>query len=91
MPLVGNIDYGSWKDGSSIFKDVKGYYIVQFDIVKRKEYKKYLKNWRPPRDNESSSLRLYTNKKSKKWITRNKRGKRNKTKKTNKINKRNKN
>lgn len=60
---IGNIDYGSWKDGSSVFKDNKGYYILQFDINKGEEYKKYLKKWKPPRDSDV----LYLDKAKKKW------------------------
>ena len=73
---LGNIDYGSWKDGSSVFKDSKGYYIIQFNINKGKEYKKYLKNWKPLRDSDV----LYLDKTKKKWTS-----KKQKTKKNNKI------
>lgn len=41
MPLE---DFGTYKDGSSVYKDKHGYYIYQWDIVKEVEYKKYLKN-----------------------------------------------
>lgn len=48
--LVGKREYGTWKDGSSIYKDKKGYYIV---AVNNKAipntnpmYKKYIK-WKP--------------------------------------------
>jgi hypothetical protein len=75
------VDYGSWKDGSSIFKDNKGYYIIQFDINKGKEYKKYLKNWKPPLNNQP----LYLDKAKKKWTTQKTRLK--KIKKTKKRNK----
>jgi hypothetical protein len=62
--LVGNIDYGTWKDGSSIFKDNKGYYIIQVtNKGKGEEYKKYLKNWKPLPD----AKLLYVNKTKKKW------------------------
>lgn len=44
--MKGTIDYGSWKDGSSIFKNNKGYYIVNIKKT-GEEYKKYLKNWKP--------------------------------------------
>ena len=63
---LGNIDYGSWKDGSSVFKDSKGYYIIQFNINKGKEYKKYLKKWKPPRDSDV----LYLDKTKKKWTSK---------------------
>jgi len=42
--LIGKIEYGTWNDGSSIYKDSNGYYIVTLA-------KKYLKNWKPPKDN----------------------------------------
>ena len=42
--IRGSIEYGTWKDGSSIYKDNKGYYVFQYDITKDVEYKKYLKN-----------------------------------------------
>lgn len=39
--------YGSWKDGSDIFKDRTGYYIFQWS-AKKGTYKKYLpKTWKP--------------------------------------------
>lgn len=61
--LVGNIEYGSWKDGSSIYKDSKGYYIIAFSNINNKEYKKYIKNWKPGKNNRL----LYLDKKTKKW------------------------
>jgi hypothetical protein len=72
---IGFIDYGTWKDGSSIFKNNKGYYIVNINS-KGEEYKKYLKNWKPPRDSDV----LYLDKTKKKWTS-----KKQKTKKNNKI------
>ena len=74
---VGNIDYGSWKDGSSVFKDSKGYYIIQFNINKGNEYKKYLKKWRPPRDSDV----LYLDKTKKKWTSKKQKTKKIKNKK----------
>lgn len=39
--------YGSWKDGSDIYKDKEGYYIYQWS-AKKDIYKKYLsKSWEP--------------------------------------------
>ena len=74
MTLVGKKEYGTWKDGSSIYKDNKGYYIVQYSMEKDSEYKKYLKNWKPDPDT-SSELCLV----KKRWtICKNK--KKNKTK-----------
>lgn len=44
----GMEDYGTWSDGSSIFKDKKGYYIIQWDPKAQAEYKKYIpKSWKP--------------------------------------------
>ncbi len=60
MPLE---DFGTYKDGSSVYKDKHGYYIYQWDIVKEVEYKKYLKNWKPSK----SDTRLILDKKTKKW------------------------
>ena len=60
MPLE---DFGTYKDGSSVFKDKHGYYIYQWDNVKEIEYKKYLKNWKP----RKSKTRLILDKKTKKW------------------------
>jgi len=45
-------EYGTWKDGSSVYKDKIGYYIydIKYGIGKDdngEEYKKYLKNWKP--------------------------------------------
>ena len=49
--FVGKKEYGTWKDGSSIYKDVKGYYVVAVNINASPNnnpmYKKYLKKWRP--------------------------------------------
>jgi len=65
---VGNIEYGTWKDGSSIFKDSNGYYIIDINS-KGEEYKKYLKNWKPTGDYEP----LYLDKSKNKWTTQKKR------------------
>jgi hypothetical protein len=65
---VGNIEYGTWKNGSSIFKDSNGYYIIDINS-KGEEYKKYLKNWKPTGDYEP----LYLDKSKNKWTTQKKR------------------
>ena len=81
-------DFGTYKDGSSIYKDNNGYYIYQWDNIKNLEYKKYLKNWKP----KKNDTRLILDKKTKKWkivklkrskLKRNK-SKRSKSKKKNK-------
>jgi hypothetical protein len=43
--LVGKREYGTWKDGSSIYKDGKGYYYIAVNA--NGMYKKYLKNYKP--------------------------------------------
>ena len=43
--LAGKREYGTWKNGASIYKDNNGYYII--DVNNKGEYKKYLKRWRP--------------------------------------------
>lgn len=45
--LSDNIEYGTYKDGFLVFKDKKGYYIVQSNGSK--EYKKYFKKWKKPK------------------------------------------
>jgi len=64
--LVGNIEYGTWKDGSSIYKDRKGYYIVAIDNRNGEEYKKYIKNWRP----SPNVQLLYLDKAKNKWTAK---------------------
>lgn len=39
--------YGDWKDGTVILKDSKGYYAPQWNVRLGKEYKKYLKGFKP--------------------------------------------
>lgn len=72
--LIGKQDFGSWKNGSSVFKDKKGFYVVQWNSKKNEEYKKYLKNWKPKMT--QSKLLLKNNKwtitKSKKKSKKNK-------------------
>ena len=65
---VGNIEYGTWKNGSSIFKNSNGYYIIDINS-KGEEYKKYLKNWKPTGDYDP----LYLDKSKNKWTTQKKR------------------
>jgi hypothetical protein len=45
---TGTVEYGTYKNGSSVYKDKTGYYIIDIsDNGKGEEYKKYLKNWKP--------------------------------------------
>ena len=42
------IVYGSWKDGSDIYKEKKGYYTIQWNPKTEMNYKKYLPtSWKP--------------------------------------------
>jgi hypothetical protein len=60
--LTGTVEYGTYKDGSSVYKDNTGYYIIDIsDNGKGEEYKKYLKSWKP------SETKLYLDKSKKKW------------------------
>jgi hypothetical protein len=43
----GKIIYGSWKDGSDIYKDSNGYFVLQYSPKQDKIVKKYLKRWKP--------------------------------------------
>ncbi len=47
VKVFGKVVYGSWKDGSDIYKDSKGYFVMQWDAEKDAEYKKYLPSWKP--------------------------------------------
>ena len=71
--MVGNIEYGTWKNGASIYKDNKGYYIIDIDN-NGKEYKKYIKI------KSTVKAELFLDKK--KWSNKNPKNK--KTKKTKK-------
>jgi hypothetical protein len=73
--LVGKKQYGSWKDGSDIYKDSKGYYIVAVNSMNGPEYKKYLKMWKPT-SNEGELCLV-----KKRW-TKCKKKKKNKTKRS---------
>jgi hypothetical protein len=43
--LGGKVIYGSYNDGSVVFKDRKGYYIVA--VTTGEPFKKYIKGWKP--------------------------------------------
>jgi len=79
VKVNGKIIYGSWNDGSDIYKDTKGYYIIQWDPVKETEYKKYLpKSWKPsPEEGESmkKTKKMKTTKKVKRSKNKTKRNK----------------
>jgi len=46
VKVNGKIVYGSWKDGSDIYKDKKGYYIIQWNPKTDMDYKKYLSTYK---------------------------------------------
>ena len=52
-------EFGTWKDGSSIYKHNKGYYIYQSNNIKEIEYKKYLHNWKPPKSDTRLIVRSW--------------------------------
>ena len=55
--IIGKQDFGTWKDGSSVFKDKRGFFVVQWNPKKNEEFKKYLKNWKPKQTSEKSVLK----------------------------------
>lgn len=57
-------DYGTWKDGSTVYKDEKGFYIKQWNPKKNMELKKYLKGFKDP----NRTKRLGGKKKYKKTV-----------------------
>lgn len=44
MPSVYGKVYGSYKNGEDIYKDKKGYYIIQWNVKEKKAVKKHLKS-----------------------------------------------
>jgi hypothetical protein len=54
--MTRSIVYGSWNDGSDIYKDKKGFYVEIFksnaDWEANKLTKKYLPNFKPTSQNE---------------------------------------
>ena len=54
--MTRGIVYGSWNDGSDIYKDKKGYYVLMFksnaDWKANKLTKKYLPNFKPVPQNQ---------------------------------------
>ena len=84
MELVNGMeDYGSAPGGESIYKDLKGYYIVQWNPKTNKEYRKYLpKTWKPNRNRTRIVLKCKSKGKICKWTINKSHNKhKNKTKK----------
>jgi len=77
--LVGKKEFGTWKDGSSIYKDNKGYYIVAVKLNaspnEEPMYKKYLNHWKPAKNAEAMCFV------KKRWTMCNKKTRKNKTRK----------
>jgi len=69
--------YGTWRDGAAIFKNRTGYFIYKWNMKQQKEYKKYLKTWKP----KPSPTRLVLDPKKKKWVVVRKKKKAKKAKK----------
>lgn len=63
----GKIVYDTWKDGSDVYKDKKGYYIVQWNPKTEMIYKKYLtKSWKPkPNETKKRNKKSKVNKRTK--------------------------
>lgn len=54
----GKVVYGSWNDGSDIYKGKQGYYIIQWNPKTQMTYKKYLpKSWKPKRITKATKTR----------------------------------
>jgi hypothetical protein len=78
--VVGLREYGTYDNGASVYKDKKGFYIVDWNG--KNEYKKYLKHWKPMKP-RSEQLCLV----GKRWTLCKKNKKKNKknTRKTRKL------
>lgn len=63
MNLQGKVIYGNWRDGSDIYKDRNGYYVIQWNRLAESSYKKYLTRWKPSPENK----RVYFNTITKRW------------------------
>ncbi len=62
------IVYGSYKDGSDIYKDSNGYYIFQYNPKLNKEYKKYIsKAYKPEGEPIVRKLKCTRKNKNGKW------------------------
>jgi hypothetical protein len=63
----GKIVYDSWKDGSDVYKDKKGYYITQWNPKTDITYKKYLaKSWKPKQVDNKTLKKIKKNQKKSK-------------------------
>jgi hypothetical protein len=61
--LLGKTVYGIYKDGSDIYKDRAGYYMVKWNKRTQRPYKKHIKGFKP---NRSSKTRKALKKRDKK-------------------------
>lgn len=51
--LLGKTSYGTYKDGSEIYKDKSGYYIVHWNKRAMRPYKKHIKGFKPDRSSKT--------------------------------------
>ena len=77
--------FGSWKNGSDIYKDKKGFFIIDYNPQKNLEFKNYIKSLKKYINKESNKKKSNNNKKKSK--TKKKNIKRNKkyTKRKNRL------
>ena len=59
----GEKSYGTWKTGAEIYKDRKGYFVLDWDVKKEEEYRKYLKSYKP----DPPGPHMIYNAKTRKW------------------------
>ena len=52
--------YGSYKNGEDIYKDKKGFYIIQWNVKEKKEVKKHLKSLAATVKRGEKSLKNWT-------------------------------
>lgn len=60
MPSVYGKVYGSYKNGEDIYKDKKGYYIIQWNVKEKKAFKKHLKTLAKTVKREEKTLNART-------------------------------
>ena len=58
--------FGSWKNGSDIYKDKKGFFIIDYNPQKNLEFKNYIKSLKKYINKESNKKKSNNNKKKRK-------------------------
>jgi hypothetical protein len=56
--------YGSYKNGEDIYKDKKGFYIIQWNVKEKKEVKKHLKSLAATVKRGEKALKNWTRRRS---------------------------